>query len=86
MLSVDYYLFRGYEEENGEVELIWRRPREESYPLLKTARGVALFLFLILFTSQALAGYDPWTEWQRAKDIEVTDPASAESLYRRATF
>gem|GEM_PF-4568658 len=60
------------------------RPKRGKLLLLEVVRGVALFLFLILFTSQALAGYDPWADWQRARNIEATDPASAESLYRRA--
>ncbi|MGB9661506.1 MAG: hypothetical protein ACPL5F_05740 [Moorellaceae bacterium] len=60
------------------------RPKRGKLLLLEAVREVTLFLFLTLFTSRALAGYAPWAKWQRAKDIEVTDSASAESLYRRA--
>ncbi|SMB98814.1 hypothetical protein SAMN00808754_2564 [Thermanaeromonas toyohensis ToBE] len=52
--------------------------------LLRVTQVAVLFLLLAFFAPQAIAGYDPWSEWQRARDVEASDPAAAENLYRRA--
>ncbi|MCG0279052.1 MAG: hypothetical protein L5656_11120, partial [Thermanaeromonas sp.] len=49
-----------------------------------TIQLAVLLLLLALFAPPASAGYDPWSDWQRARDIEASDPAAAENLYRRA--
>jgi len=46
--------------------------------------GAVLFLWLAMSVPPVSAGYNPWSDWQRAREMEASNPAAAEDLYRRA--